>query len=205
MFYKRQELGSRTSFFYLGNVIVIGIGGLMAAGILKIKNHLRPWQNLFLIEGCVAILCSVIFALVLPDSPQHPFPLLFKRLSPFSAREREIIYARIILDDPQKMGPRQPLTRAEIVDTLTNWRNYPHILHIVACVSASSGMTQYAPLLIKSFGFDTIRANALSSVGGWIAVVVMASSGLLSDRLKNKGPLVIALTSCSLIMWIACE
>ncbi len=50
-FYKRTELGSRTSFFYLGNVIVIDIGGLMAAGILCIKNHLRPWQNLFLIEG----------------------------------------------------------------------------------------------------------------------------------------------------------
>lgn len=203
-FYKRQELGSRTSFFYLGNVIVIGIGGLMAAGILRIKNHLRPWQNLFLIEGCVALFCALLFLLFLPDSPQNPYPLLFKRLSPFTARERDIIYTRVILDDPRKTGPRQPLTRAEILDTLFNWRNYPHILHIVACVSASSAMTQYAPLLIKNFGFDTIRANALSSVGGWIAVVVMSSSGLLSDRLQNKGPLVIALSTCSLVMWIAC-
>ncbi|BEJ10649.1 hypothetical protein CspHIS471_0100710 [Cutaneotrichosporon sp. HIS471] len=202
-FYKRTELGSRTSFFYLGNVIVIGIGGLMAAGIFRIKNDLRPWQNLFLIEGCVAIFCATVFLVFLPDSPQNPLPLLGRSFSPFTQREREIIYARVILDDPRKAGPRTPLTGEEIMDTLTNWRNYPHILHIVACVTASSAMTQYAPLLIKGFGFDTIRANALSSVGGWIAVLVMASSGLLSDKLRSKGPLVIALTTCSLVMWIA--
>jgi predicted MFS family arabinose efflux permease len=202
-FYKRSELGSRTSFFFLGNVLVAGMGGLLAAGIFKIKGPLHPWQYLFLVEGSLALFCALLFLVLLPDSPARPVPLLFPRLTLLTAREMEIVRLRVVLDDAAKAAATRRLTGAEILDTVGNWRNYPHILHAIACVSATSAMSQYQPLLIKGFGFSTIRANLYSSVGGWIALVVMVTSGLLSDRLRNKGWLVMLLTACSLVMWIA--
>lgn len=204
-FYKKTELGSRTSLFFLGNMLVSGVGGLLAAGILQIRGWLHPWQYLFLIEGLMAIFCALLFLILLPDSPERPVPLFFSGLTLFTEREKEIIRARVVLDDVNKAKGRRPLTRKEIVDTLLHWRNYPHLLHAIACIGATSAMGQYGPLLIKGFGFSTVRANALSSVGGWIGLTVMITTGFISDRMKNKGYLVIALSVCSLTCWIACK
>lgn len=200
-FYKRNELGSRTSFFFLGSVLVSGVGGLMAAGLLQIKGSLHPWQYLFLVEGSLAIFCSLLFLIFMPDGPNRPVPMLFPRLTLLTAREKEIVRLRVIVDDAAKSAATRPLTNGEIFNTLLNWRNYPHVLHAIACIAATSAMGQYQPLLIKNFGFSTIKANLYSSVGGWLAFVMMIISGLVSDRVRNKGLCVIFLTSCSLITW----
>jgi len=49
-FYKRQELATRTAFFYVGNYFAAGTGSLMASGILKMQGRhgLSGWQWLFL-------------------------------------------------------------------------------------------------------------------------------------------------------------
>lgn len=83
---------------------------------------------------------------------------------------------------------------------------------------------QTNPTLIKGFGFDTIKANALSSVGRWISLILMITYGFArsvtplnllyllimltvpySDRIKNKGPIVILACFPYLILWIACK
>lgn len=223
-FYKRSELGGRNAILFIGNVLVSGVGGLMASGILRLHGALKPWQYLFLIEGSLSIFCFFVFLTFLPDSPQNPFPLLFKRLTLFTPREREIILARVIIDDEHKLDSHRPLTRQEIFGTLGNWRNYPHVIAAISLISTTAAMGQYLPTLIKGFGFDTIKANALSSVGGWISLVLMITYGFArsvtplnllyllimltvpySDRFKNKGPIVILACFPYLILWIACK
>ncbi|KAE8541474.1 hypothetical protein D1P53_002835 [Cryptococcus gattii VGV] len=202
-FYKRSELGGRNAVLFIGNVLVSGVGGLMASGILRLHGALKPWQYLFLIEGSLSIFCFFVFLTFLPNSPQNPFPLLFKRFTLFTPREREIILARVIIDDEHKFDSHRPLTRQEIFGTLGNWRNYPHVLAAISLISTTAAMGQYLPTLIKGFGFDTIKANALSSVGGWISLVLMITYGFASDRFKNKGPIVILACFPYLILWIA--
>lgn len=201
-FYKRSELSLRTSGFYLGLSLVTGCGGLFAAGLLGINNgSLKSWQYLFLIEGSLAIFCGFLFLALLPDSPSNPVPLLFPRLTLFSDREKEIIKARVIIDDKAKAEQTRALTAHEIFDTLLNWRNYPHLLHSLCCSAAGVGMGQYTPLIIKGLGFSTRKSNLLSSVGGWLMFIVMAVTGLISTYVPNKGYMVMALTTCSLILW----
>lgn len=201
-FYKRSELSSRTAIFYMGSSIVSGVGGLMASGILRLGDHrLHAWQWLFLIEGSIALFCAVVFLLFLPDSPHRPRTVLGWTV--FSARERAIVLQRVVGDDAHKAGKRRRLTTREVLSTLGQWRNYPHVLHATACIAATGAMSQYQPLLIKGFGFGTIRANALSSVGGWLSFVILLVSGFVADRFRSKGPIVIALTGCSLVAWIA--
>lgn len=153
----------------------------MASGILRLNGALKPWQYLFLIEGCLSIFCFLVFLTFLPNSPKNPLPLLFKRLTLFTPREREIILARVVIDDEHKFDTHRPLTRQEILGTLGNWRNYPHVLDAISLIATTAALGQYLPTLIKGFGFDTIKANALSSVGGWISLVLMLTYGFVGS------------------------
>ncbi|KAL1408073.1 hypothetical protein Q8F55_004871 [Vanrija albida] len=201
-FYKKTELASRNACFFVGNILVSGVGGLMAAGILKLHDRLKPWQHLFLIEGCIALFCGVVFVLFLPDSPHRPHGMLSRRLTLFTAREQQILLARLGPDAANKEDIHRSLTREEILGTLGNWRNYPHVLIAISLIATTAALGQYNPTLIKGFGFDTIKANALTAVGGWISLVLMVAVGFFADRLKWKGPAVIVAVSPYFIMWI---
>ena len=54
----------------------------------------------------------------------------------------------------------------------------------------------------RSLGFDRITANALASVGAWIALVVVFGFAYLSDRTNQRGGAVIAAQVCYLIVLI---
>lgn len=151
----------------------------MASGILRMGGPLRPWQWLFLIEGLLAVFCFFVFLVLFPDSPRNPLPLFFKRLTLFTPRDREIIYRRVVLDDGKKVDTHRALRREEILSTLGNWRNWPHVVHAICMISTTVALSQYLPSLIKGFGFDTIRANALASVGYWLSLCAMLGFGFL--------------------------
>lgn len=51
-------------------------------------------------------------------------------------------------------------------------------------------------------GQTELEANALSSVGGWIGMVVICSFGYLSDKLTLRGPIVIISLTIYLVLWI---
>jgi len=151
----------------------------MAAGILRLNHPLKPWQFLFLIEGSIAIFCGLVFLFFLPGSPQRPFSVVSRRLTLFTEREREIIRARVVADDRAKAAVHHHLSQTEIFAALGNWRNYPHLVIAIGSIGTTGALNQYLPLLIKNFGFGTIRANAMSAVGGWISVILVVSAGLL--------------------------
>ncbi|TXT13264.1 hypothetical protein VHUM_00631 [Vanrija humicola] len=203
-FYKRTELASRNACFFVGNILVSGVGGLMAAGILRLHtDKLKPWQHLFLIEGCIALFCGTVFVLFLPDSPHRPHGMLSRRLTLFTAREQEILIARLGDHGTKKEDVHRGLKSDEILGTLGNWRNYPHVLMAISLIATTAALGQYNPTLIKGFGFDTIKANALTAVGGWISLVLMILVGFTADRLRWKGPAVIIAVFPYFVMWIA--
>lgn len=163
----------------MGNVIVGGVGNLLASGILRLEGSLRPWQYLFLIEGLIAIACFFIFLIFFPESPRNPLPLFFKNLTLFSPREREIIFRRVVIDDEKKVDTHRALRKDEILGALGNWRNWPHVLHGISMIATTVAISQYLPLLIKGFGFDTIKANALASVGYWLSLCTLLGFGYI--------------------------
>jgi len=41
-----------------------------------------------------------------------------------------------------------------------------------------------------SFGFDRLRANAMTSIGAWILLLTNIAWGMISDRIGKRGPIV---------------
>lgn len=67
----------------------------------------------------------------------------------------------------------------------------------------------YTPLVkrkaddVHDYRFVALQANALSSVAGWISLVVTFAFGYLSDKTRIRGPLVIAAIGTFWLFWVA--
>lgn len=107
----------------------------------------------------MAIFVAVLFFLLLPGSPSVPTPLLFPRFSVFTVKERRILTARIWSEDEAKKSSSGKLKlRRDVLDTLGDWRVWPHALMAVCPISALAAMGLYAPSLIRSFDFGSRSA-----------------------------------------------
>ncbi|KAK9312167.1 major facilitator superfamily domain-containing protein [Lipomyces starkeyi] len=70
--YTRAELAHRFAFFYGGSQLGNMFGGLVAAGVLGNMNHacgIAGWRWLFIIEGSVTVIISLLATIILPDFP----------------------------------------------------------------------------------------------------------------------------------------
>ncbi|KAK9366115.1 major facilitator superfamily domain-containing protein [Lipomyces kononenkoae] len=70
--YTRAELAHRFAFFYGGSQLGNMFGGLVAAGVLGNMSHalgIAGWRWLFIIEGSITVVISLLAAVILPDYP----------------------------------------------------------------------------------------------------------------------------------------
>lgn len=166
----------------------------------------------------MAVVVSIIFILLLPGSPAKPAPIFFPKFSIFTARQRQILTARVYADDAAKRNSGERLSpRKDILGTLGNWRVWPHVVIAISLIAPTGAMGTYTPTLIQGFKFGSefirslrrdradvaeLQANALSSVAGWISLVVTFAFGYASDKLRIRGPLVITAIGLFWVFWV---
>ncbi|WWC69063.1 uncharacterized protein I206_102999 [Kwoniella pini CBS 10737] len=204
-FYKRSELATRNSIFFIGNGLASATSGLLAYAILPMGTRFpqhKGWQWLMIVEGCMSIFVAVLLLLFLPASPLKPRPL-FLPIRVWTPRQEKILAARMVRDDAKNNASSYQITFRDVRDTLANWRIWPHVLIAICLISQTGALGTYGPTLIKGFNFDTLTANALSSVSGWIGLVTTASFGFLSDRTRIRGPVVITGLTLVWAFWVA--
>ncbi|WVW87157.1 hypothetical protein I302_109214 [Kwoniella bestiolae CBS 10118] len=204
-FYKRSELATRNAIFFIGNGLASATTGLLAYGILPLGArypHLKGWQYLMIIEGCMAMFIAILLIMLLPASPHIPKPLILP-IRLWTPRQEEILLARMVKDDEVNKKSNHRLAIKDITGTLSNWRVWPHVLIAICLISQTGALGTYGPTLIKGFNFDTLTANALSSVAGWIGLVTTASFGFFSDRTRIRGPVVVTGLALVWAFWVA--
>ncbi|KAH8598708.1 alternative sulfate transporter [Bisporella sp. PMI_857] len=190
LWYRRKELAVRFACFFLANVIAQSSSGLVAYGILQMRgvSGLAGWQWMFIIEGLFTILVAGIFASLFPGTPANPVTLTGLRY--FTEREVHIMRERIRLENPDG-GARKSISMAQLKDTLTTWRIYPHLLLTICALAPAGVLWAYGPSLVVSYGYDRLKSNALVSVGGWLVIPVNVVVGLTADKLQKKSLIVI--------------
>ncbi|KAL0931547.1 alternative sulfate transporter [Colletotrichum truncatum] len=186
--YKKEETSKRFSWFFIGNMLAAACSGLIAYGILHMRGiaNLAGWQWLFLLEGIFTVLVGICFLIFFPNQVNNPVSMVGKRY--FTEREAEILYKRVMLDDPSKAHPKRSVSWPELKGALTNWRLIPHIIFTIAALSPSSTLSSYAPSLVASMGYDRLQSNAMVSIGAWILIPVNLFWGWIADKTKVRGP-----------------
>lgn len=192
--YKRDETSLRVSLFFLGNLGAAALTSLIGAGILTMGDRygVAGWRWLFIVEGCITISLGIFFALFLPPRVGDGRPLISGgKWSYFNSRESYILVRRVLLDDPAKTNNHLQISGRDIAKTVRNPRVLMHTLITLTATIPVSAINSYGPSVIKSFGYSTVKANAMASVGPFIAIMVVVALGWLCDLTGKKGPFVL--------------
>ncbi|KAM0604208.1 hypothetical protein ACHAP1_005905 [Verticillium nonalfalfae] len=102
------------------NLILYPMTGIIAYGVLHMRGiaGLAGWQWLFILEGIFTVLIGIGFLTTFPNKINDPVSILGYRY--FTEREAQIIYERVLRDDPTKAQPKRHVTWAEIKSTVGN-------------------------------------------------------------------------------------
>ncbi|KAI8666545.1 MFS domain-containing protein [Fusarium keratoplasticum] len=189
--YKREETSKRYSWFFIGNLVAGAVTGLIAYGILHMRGvaGLAGWQWLFILEGIFTILVGIAFLVTFPTQVAKPVSLLGFRY--FNEREAQILYERVLRDDPTKAQVKQSVTWEEMRNVLTDWKLLPHVGFTICGLAPASAFGSYAPSLVASFGYKPLESNAMSSVGSWLLLFTNLFWGWASDKMRARGPMVV--------------
>ncbi|KAJ5925435.1 hypothetical protein N7454_008074 [Penicillium verhagenii] len=202
--YKKDETSLRTSFFFYGQMFASATSSLISAGVLKLDgtNGWAGWRWIFLIEGLITLFIGIVFTLLVPPSAGDGRPLIaFGRWSYFTERESHIIRNRVLLDDPKKARGHIQISKSDVWKALKNPRIMQHVFITLVSMSAFQGLTQYTPTMIKSLGFSSIKANALSSVPVYCGIVWLTILSFLADRTGHRGPFVLLAITWNVISY----
>ncbi|KAK7398058.1 hypothetical protein QQX98_012566 [Neonectria punicea] len=178
-FYTKKDFASRASFFWVGSYIGKACGGLFAAGLFRLDGQrgLHGWQWLFLVEGVVSI-CIGIFALVWWPRSTADSRTLIPGFRLLTRRQEHILTTRLLLDDPAKKNAQRVRIRPrDVLDAVSAWRLWVLFLFVLSLVASVACLETYNSQIVKQLGFNTIRANALSSVGVWGSLPLILTAG----------------------------
>ncbi|GME49452.1 MFS transporter [Neofusicoccum parvum] len=180
LWYTNAEISRRFACLFVANALGSACTGLVAYGVLALRGRagLAGWQWLFILEGGLTVLASLLFVALFPKSVADPRALVGG--SRFSVRERDILRRRVLLDGPSKVSERRHVSGADVFRTLKDWRVWPHLVIAVAGLAPGNALWSYMPSIISSFGYDRLQSNAMTSVGNWINVVVIIIFGILA-------------------------
>ncbi|KAI8962601.1 MFS general substrate transporter [Daldinia sp. FL1419] len=200
--YKKSETSLRISIFFLGNLIASATTSLIGAGVLSMGDRygVAGWRWLFIVEGAITIGIGVIFILFLPPSVGNGSPLIsFGRWSYFNRRESYILVRRVLLDDPAKTTNHLRISGSDIWTTVKNPRILLHIVITITATVPVNAINTYGPSVIKNLGYGTVRANAMASVGAFIAAIMTVLLGWVCDTTRRRAPAVLVGAIWSLI------
>ena len=177
-FYKRDEQGLRIAYLLVSAALAGAFGGLFAFALLKMDGvaGLEGWRWLFIIEGCATVVVSVIIFFLLPDNYET---------------------ARFLNEDDKKIMR----IRAEIAARYNGaeefeWKEVgkafadPKLW--ISCWSqfmgdiCSFGLSTFLPLIIKGFGYSTVRTQLLTIPVFLVAAVIFVLVSWCSDHFNKR-------------------
>ncbi|KAL4762573.1 major facilitator superfamily domain-containing protein [Aspergillus foveolatus] len=170
LFYRRHELGFRTSIYISASSASGAFGGLLAIGLSKIPQWglINSWKNIFFFEA------TIIAFLAIPSGPGTARFL--------TESQRELAADRIQVDAAGTSEHSRTRLR-HIKQGLTQ-------LPIVAFTCAQS-FSLFSPSIIQAMGYTDELAQLLS-VGPYVAACLFSIlTGYISDKYRTRGYLIL--------------
>ncbi|KAI9499235.1 major facilitator superfamily domain-containing protein [Zychaea mexicana] len=178
LWYTRKQQATRIAIFYGSSTLAGAFGGVLAYGIMHMKGlaGLSGWQWIFIIEAIPTILVGALTYFILPDYPEKATML--------NEREREIIVGLMKVD----VGPavEKHWSWIQFWAVFKDWKSYAYgLLSLAACTPMFS-LSMFLPSIIRDLGFESVTAQAMTSVPYAIAFVITVLNAISADRHQER-------------------
>ncbi|KAL4778153.1 major facilitator superfamily domain-containing protein [Aspergillus varians] len=184
LFYRRHELGFRTSIYISASSASGAFGGLLAIGLAKIPSWglIHTWKNIFFFEGLVSVILAIIAFLTIPAGPGHARFL--------TESQRKIAVDRIQIDAAGTSEKSRTTSLRHVVQGLTNLPIVASAFGFFFGNTCAQSFSLFSPSIIRAMGYTDELAQLLS-VGPYVAACILSIIvGYISDRYHTRGWLI---------------
>ncbi|KAL4880526.1 major facilitator superfamily domain-containing protein [Aspergillus karnatakaensis] len=165
MWYKRHEQAEIVTYWYMMNGGQQIVGGLLAYCFSLIGNdhHIQSFQALFLTYGCISVLWGVFVIFWMPDSPM--------RAKCFTEEDKYLMVERV---RSNQTGLQNRTFRADQVwEAVRDPQVYCYMAIQIFTTLPTSGLANFANIIIESFDFTVLETQLLSMVLGFYIIIVL--------------------------------
>ncbi|KAI5918379.1 major facilitator superfamily transporter [Camillea tinctor] len=178
-FYKKEEQARRISYLFVAAALSGAFGGLLAYGLTGLHgaSGLAGWRWLFLVEGIISIVVGLVSIFMLPDSFETAWWL----------HEDEKVLMRIRHEQTKVyLGESEVFDKSEVKLAFKD----PKVWLSAGCQfcanTCSFGFGTFLPVILKGFGYDSVRTQLLTvPVYIWASVIYIVIS-FMSDHFNRR-------------------
>ncbi|KAM0815398.1 putative Major facilitator superfamily domain, general substrate transporter [Seiridium cardinale] len=177
-FYKPAEQALRISYLLVSAALSGSFGGLFAYALLKMDGvaGLEGWRWLYIIEGCASVVVAAVVFFFLPDN--------FETARFLTEEDKQLM--RIRAESNARYNGKPDFDWKEVKKALTDFKLYVSCWNQFWGDICSFGFSSFLPLIIKTFGYDTVTTQLLLiPVFFWAASAYITISWM-SDRWQRR-------------------
>ncbi|KAI6362826.1 hypothetical protein MCOR25_006090 [Pyricularia grisea] len=177
--YTRKEIATRISIFFTGNLVASALSGPFAAGVFQLDGRagIAGWRWLFIIQGALSLAVAIPAFYMLPNKP-----LATPWLTP---EQRQLAHDRIERDTTNRSGGGKTTILEGLSQAVRDWKTWAFCLLSNLNVT-TLGFLNFLPTLVRTLGFNTTAALALTSPPYVVAMVVSVWVAHHSGRTNER-------------------
>ncbi|KAF8911838.1 MFS general substrate transporter [Mucidula mucida] len=183
LWYPRHHLQLRIGYFFGAASLAGAFSGLLAFAIsfMSGTRGLLGWSWIFILEGSATALVGILAFFVLVD-----FPSTAKFLTP---EERSFIVWKKKYDN-SSVGEEEHFEARHLIEALTDWQVWLHILIYMSIIGPLYGITLFLPTIINTFGHTAAISQLLTVPPYLFATIVLYIFARYSDRIQMRAPFI---------------
>ncbi|KAJ2391867.1 hypothetical protein H4S02_001099 [Coemansia sp. RSA 2611] len=172
LWYPRELVTSRISFFFSSFAIGAIVGGPIASGIMNIDSpRFKSWQWIFFIEGILTAGFGCIMYFLLADYPEKSWLL--------NASEKTLLKQR--MEQDQMDGGHRPIDKSRLLVHVRDPLIYAQAL-IFYCVNfGSNTILTFSAIIVNQMGYSPSASQAMQAIPGLCGFI-----GILLSRYYPK-------------------
>ncbi|CAI7667254.1 unnamed protein product [Penicillium pancosmium] len=175
--YKKNEQAFRMGIWYSCTGYVSVFSPLINYGLGHLTGSLSPWKYMYLVAGAVTIIWGIILVFLLPSDPI--------RARGFNERQRYIAVARLRVNNS---GVRNThYKKGQVFELLTDLKFWLVFFIAFLGMIANGPISTFTPIIINSFGFNTLNSLLLVIPAGFIGGTYQLLGPYLAYKFSNNG------------------
>ncbi|KAJ5364272.1 uncharacterized protein N7496_009985 [Penicillium cataractarum] len=179
MWYRRLEQPVRLGSWYAMNGVVNMVGSLITYGLGHIHSSVfEPYQIIFLFFGLITIGVSVAVLLFMPDSPTT---------AKFLNEEDKLVAIERLRMNQQGIESHE-WKWDHVKEACLDLKSWFWFALMFTISIPSGGITTFGPLIVKSFGFNSLNTILLNVPFGAVQLIATMGGAWLATYWKKKGP-----------------